>query len=392
MIKNLIFDFGKVLVDYSFEKFYDEQYFHSLPLAEEFMRKVFTREWGLRVDREAEPLEQIVAELQALFPAYAEPIAMYQTRHTEFVLGEVPGMRALLTRLKQEGFRLYGLTNWCHAIHETMAQYPEIFALLDGMVISSEEHLVKPEAAIYERLLEKFDLDRRECLFTDDKQENIDGSLRVGMDAILFVDAEQYERELRQRLRASTSTPIDPEATSDCADNMPRAQRVYDYLQQHAIPYTCYHHPEGKTIEEAKRWWHDDGSVHCKNLFFRNHKGNQHYLVCFHCDHDMDIHDLEQRLKASLIAAGKNSPGKLSFASPERMMRYLGLEPGSVSPFGLINDEEHHVHLFLDENLQKADTLSFHPNDCRGTVVIRRSDFERYLAELGNEYQYIKLY
>ena len=202
MIKNLIFDFGKVLVDYSFEKFFDEQYFHSRAKAEQFMQQVFTREWGLRVDRESEPLEQIVAELQALYPDFAEPIAMYQTRHTEFVLGEVPGMRDLLTRLKQEGFRLYGLTNWCHAIHETMAQYPEIFALLDGMVISSEEHLVKPEAAIYERLFEKYGLDRRECLFTDDKMENIEGSLQVGMDAILFVDAEQYERELRARIKA----------------------------------------------------------------------------------------------------------------------------------------------------------------------------------------------
>lgn len=202
MIKNLIFDFGKVLVDYSFEKFFDEQYFHSRAKAEQFMQQVFTREWGLRVDRESEPLEQIVAELQALYPDFAEPIAMYQTRHTEFVLGEVPGMRDLLTQLKQEGFQLYGLTNWCHAIHETMTQYPEIFALLDGMVISSEEHLVKPEAAIYERLFEKYGLDRRECLFTDDKMENIEGSLQVGMDAILFVDAEQYERELRTRIEA----------------------------------------------------------------------------------------------------------------------------------------------------------------------------------------------
>lgn len=173
---------------------------------------------------------------------------------------------------------------------------------------------------------------------------------------------------------------------------MEREAIVYNYLNDHGIPYTSYNHPEGKTIEEAKRWWHDDGSVHCKNLFFRNHKGNQHYLVCFHCDYDLDIHDLEQRLKASLLAVGKNSPGKLSFASPERMLKYLGLEPGSVSPFGLINDEEHHVHLFLDENLKQAETLSFHPNDCRGTVVIHRDDFEKYLATLGNEYQYIKLY
>ena len=173
---------------------------------------------------------------------------------------------------------------------------------------------------------------------------------------------------------------------------MTREEIVLNFLNEHDIPFTVYHHPEGKTIEEAKRWWKDDGSVHCKNLFFRNHKGNKHYLVSFHCDHDLDIHDLEHRLKASLIAKGQPSCGKLSFASPERMMRYLGLEPGSVSPFGLINDAEHHVHLFLDEHLQNAPALSFHPNDCRGTVVIARADFDRYLKAVGNTYEYLSLY
>ena len=74
------------------------------------------------------------------------------------------------------------------------------------------------------------------------------------------------------------------------------------------------------------------------------------------------------------------------------MLKYLDLEPGSVSPFGLINDTEHHVHLFLDTTLQKAEALSFHPNDCRGTVVISREDFERYLAIVGNTYEYLELY
>ncbi len=173
---------------------------------------------------------------------------------------------------------------------------------------------------------------------------------------------------------------------------MTREETVLSYLGEHDIPFTNYNHPEGRTIEEAKQWWHDDGSVHCKNIFLRNHKGNQHYLVCFHCDHDLDIHDLEQRLKARLQQQGRPAPGKLSFASPERMMKYLGVEPGSVSPFGLINDTEHHVLLFLDEVLLTADSLSFHPNDCRGTVVISREDFERYLSYVGNTYEYMNLY
>ena len=96
----------------------------------------------------------------------------------------------------------------------------------------------------------------------------------------------------------------------------------------------------------------------------------------------MAIHDLEQILHQ----------GKLSFASAERMMRWLGLCPGSVSPFGLINDTENHVYLFLDETLREQESLSFHPNDNRFTVVIRRAEFERYLSEVGNTYEYIRLY
>ena len=161
-----------------------------------------------------------------------------------------------------------------------------------------------------------------------------------------------------------------------------RSKRVFEFLDAHEIKYEAYTHPASPTIEIAKQYWRDDGSVHCKNLFFRNHKGNRHYLVCFDCDQDMAIHDLEKRLHQ----------GKLSFASPQRMERYLGLEPGSVSPFGLINDEENHTHLFLDKNLESAESLSFHPNDSRGTVVISKAEFLRYLEAVGNSWEFVELY
>ena len=161
-----------------------------------------------------------------------------------------------------------------------------------------------------------------------------------------------------------------------------RQERVFDFLQQQQIEYSFYTHPEAPTIEIARQYWHNDGSKHCKNLFFRNHKGNRHYLVVLDCERDLDIHDLEKRLKQ----------GKLSFASPQRMEKYLGLQPGSVSPFGLINDTENHVHLFLDENLKNESSLSFHPNDNHATVVISQEEFMRYLSIIGNTYEYIEMY
>ncbi len=161
-----------------------------------------------------------------------------------------------------------------------------------------------------------------------------------------------------------------------------RKQKVFDYLDQADIPYEWYEHPEAPTIEIARQYWRNDGSKHCKNLFFRNHKGNRHYLVVFDCDQQMAIHDLEHRLHQ----------GKLSFASEQRMERYLGLRPGSVSPFGLINDTENHVHLFLDSTLKNQPSLSFHPNDNTATVVISREAFQRFLDICGNSYEYINLY
>ena len=163
---------------------------------------------------------------------------------------------------------------------------------------------------------------------------------------------------------------------------MDRKQVVFDYLDQRGLDYEYYEHPEAPTIEIAKQYWRNDGSKHCKNLFFRNHKGNRHYLVVFDCEQNLAIHDLEHRLHQ----------GKLSFASEQRMERYLGLKPGSVSPFGLINDKENHVHLFIDEKLIGQASLSFHPNDNTGTVVISMRNFLAYLDGVGNSYEFISLY
>lgn len=161
-----------------------------------------------------------------------------------------------------------------------------------------------------------------------------------------------------------------------------RRERVFGFLDRHAIRYTWYEHPEAPTIDIARQYWRADGSKHCKNLFFRNHKGDRHYLVSFDAERSLAIRDLEQRLRQ----------GKLTFASAERMERWLGLGPGSVSPFGLINDPAGHVHLFLDRRLAEWPALSFHPNDNRATVVIACEEFLRYLAVVGNDYEFLDLY
>jgi Ala-tRNA(Pro) deacylase len=157
---------------------------------------------------------------------------------------------------------------------------------------------------------------------------------------------------------------------------------VYKVMQELNISFEYLEHPPAPTIEIAKQYWAGTDARHCKNLFFRNHKGNRHYLVIFDCDHLMSVHAIEQMLKQ----------GKLSFASEERMMKYLGLKPGSVSPFGLIYDNNSHVHVYIDENLKMAERLSFHPNENTASLIITLPDFIKYLDHLKNKYEFIRLY
>lgn len=158
--------------------------------------------------------------------------------------------------------------------------------------------------------------------------------------------------------------------------------KVYETLNRLHIPFEYYEHPPVPTVKEAELYWKDLKATHCKNLFFRNHKGNRHYLVILEYSHNIQIRDLEQRLKQ----------GKLTFASDERLMKYLGLTPGSVSPFGLLNDHSKHVHLFLDENFQMSEKISFHPNLNTASLVIPYSGFIHYLKDRGNSFEFVKLY
>lgn len=159
-------------------------------------------------------------------------------------------------------------------------------------------------------------------------------------------------------------------------------QQVYDYLNQLDIPFEYYEHPEAPTIEIAAQYYRGEGTTLCKNLFFRNHKGNRHYLVIMDSTQAMDIHSIEKMLHQ----------GKLSFASPERMMKYLGVRPGSVSLFTLVNDVNHEVTLFVDKGLLKAEKVSFHPNDNTASLVITREDMLKFIEYIGNTYEFLDLY
>lgn len=163
---------------------------------------------------------------------------------------------------------------------------------------------------------------------------------------------------------------------------MTSEETLYSILKNLDIDFQVHEHPAAPTIEIAMQYWKDLTATHCKNLFFRNHKGNRHYLVILDCRHHLQIRDLEKKLQQ----------GKLTISSEQRLEKYLGVSPGSVTPFGLINDQEHHVFVFLDINLKKSEYISFHPLRNTASLILKFGDFMKFIESTGNEFEFISLY
>jgi Ala-tRNA(Pro) deacylase len=158
-----------------------------------------------------------------------------------------------------------------------------------------------------------------------------------------------------------------------------KEQKVYDALDELNISYVKHEHPPVFTVEEAEQYWEDISGAHCKNLFLRNKKGKRHYLVI-----------LEHNKRADLQTLGRQlGEDRLSFASAERLMSYLGLEEGAVSPFGLLNDSQKEVQVIIDQDLKNAESINFHPNVNTATVGLSFSDFEEFLTFCTNPVRYL---
>ncbi|MCJ7589081.1 MAG: prolyl-tRNA synthetase associated domain-containing protein [Candidatus Aminicenantes bacterium] len=161
----------------------------------------------------------------------------------------------------------------------------------------------------------------------------------------------------------------------------PAERRVYEVLDALNIRYIRFEHPPVFTVEEAREHWKDVPGVHCKNLFLRNYKGNRHFLVVLEASKRAD-------LKALSLKLGTD---RVSFGSDERLRRCLGLTPGSVSPFGLINDAKKEVEVVLDEDLKQADSVCFHPNVNTSTLNLSYADFERFLGWTGHSFRFLNI-
>ena len=158
-------------------------------------------------------------------------------------------------------------------------------------------------------------------------------------------------------------------------------EQVHRALDALGITYRHYSHPAVFTAEEAAEHWADIPATRVKNLFLRNKKGDRHYLVILEISKEADLRRLVKII----------GDDRLSFGSPERLMARMGLTPGSVSPFGLLNDVAQSVRVIVDEDLRRAERLIFHPNINTASLTITVADFERFLAACGNPVRWVRL-
>ena len=171
------------------------------------------------------------------------------------------------------------------------------------------------------------------------------------------------------------------EANADAETPLPTApETLLARLDALGIAYRCVEHPPVFTVEEAKALRGELPGAHIKNLFLRNKKGRMWLVTCLE-DREVDLKALGERLEA----------GRFSFGSAERLMTYLGVRPGAVTPFAVINDKGGDVTMVLDSGLLGEDPVNCHPLVNTMTTALAPADLLRFLEAEGHPPQMLDM-
>jgi 2-haloacid dehalogenase len=203
--KAVVFDLGGVLIDWDPRHLY-RKLLADEAAVEEFLATVCTPEWNAELDR-GRPFAEGVAELVERHPEHAAAIAAYHERWPEMVAGDLPGTVEVLAELRAAGVPLYALTNWSAETFAITRGRFEFLEWFDGLLVSGEERVTKPDPAIFQLLLDRFGLDPTATVFVDDSEANVAAARRLGFDAIGFTGHEELRRELVARRLLPRSAP-----------------------------------------------------------------------------------------------------------------------------------------------------------------------------------------
>ena len=160
---------------------------------------------------------------------------------------------------------------------------------------------------------------------------------------------------------------------------MDKKQICYDLLEELKIEYKKVEHEAVYTCEEMDRLHLNDYGIVLKNLFLRDGKGKKHFLVVFKGEKEVNLKEL-----------GENIGSRLSFASEERLLKYLNLTKGSVTPLGVYFDKEHEVEVYFDDELSEDDIVGVHPFENTATIYLRFGELKSIVMK-NNSCKMMKL-
>jgi Ala-tRNA(Pro) deacylase len=154
---------------------------------------------------------------------------------------------------------------------------------------------------------------------------------------------------------------------------------ICEFLGQQNITYERHDHAAVFTVADVKKLVPALPGAETKNLFLRDGPGKKHYLVIVPADKQVDLKNLAPKLGVK----------RVSFGSPDRLKKHLGIEPGAVSLFAVINDTSQKVSLFIDQDIWGSEAFQFHPLINTATVIISKPDVERFLDAVGHPPQIV---
>ncbi|PIA78672.1 HAD family hydrolase [Gaetbulibacter sp. 4G1] len=194
-IKNIIFDFGGVLIDANPRYFYQDV-FNDSEKMELFLETICSASWNLKQDA-GRSFSEATQELINKFPDYTDEIKLYYSNWPKMIKGPIKENVNLIDKLKIH-YRLFGLTNWsAESFPIVYNQYP-FFKKFEGIVVSGDEETIKPDIQIYNVLLIRYNLKAYESLFIDDAKENIEAADKLGFKTIHYKDRGSLKHELKK--------------------------------------------------------------------------------------------------------------------------------------------------------------------------------------------------
>jgi 2-haloacid dehalogenase len=193
----VVFDLGGVLIDWNPRHLYRKLFGDRVEDMERFLAEVCTQAWNERHDAGL-PYDNGVAELQAAYPQVADLVAAYHHRWDEMLAGALEETVEILSALRARGLPLYALTNFSAEKFPIARERFEFLGWFDGIVVSGEEKLIKPDKAIFDLLTDRYGLDPRRTLFIDDVERNVQGAAALGFQVHHFTGADRLRISLRE--------------------------------------------------------------------------------------------------------------------------------------------------------------------------------------------------